>query len=108
MFHNQRHNQDSDHTSGEPTACGIHKVLMLVTILLAVIASLVVVSGSARSQISRLFGFDREIETNAKRMLAEGKQTFRLDTFGDEAFWGDMLQLHQAIQGAEFGGVVPG
>jgi mono/diheme cytochrome c family protein len=41
-------------------------------------------------------------------MIAEGKQTFRSDTFGDEAFWGDMLQLHQAIQGERFGGVGPG
>ncbi len=41
-------------------------------------------------------------------MLAEGRQTFRFDTFGDEAFWGGMLQLHQAIQGSEFGGVGPG
>src|SRR5262249_39004132 len=29
-------------------------------------------------------------------------------TFGDEAFWGDTLQLHQAIEGAQFGGVGPG
>jgi hypothetical protein len=30
-------------------------------------------------------------------MLAEGKQTFRFDTFGDEAFWGDTLKLHEAV-----------
>ena len=41
-------------------------------------------------------------------LLAEGKQTFRYDTFGDEAFWGDALQLHQAIQGVTFGGVGAG
>ncbi len=27
-------------------------------------------------------------------------QIFRLDTFGDQAFWGDTLKLHQAIEGA--------
>jgi hypothetical protein len=32
-------------------------------------------------------------------MLIEGKQTFRFDTFGDEAFWTDALQLHRAIEG---------
>src|SRR5947209_3878102 len=42
---------------------------------------------------------------NAARMLNEGKQTFRFDTFGDEAFWGDALKLHQAIAGSRFGGV---
>jgi hypothetical protein len=47
-------------------------------------------------------------DANAQRMLAEGKQTFRFDTFGDEAFWSDALQLHRAIAGANLGGVGPG
>ena len=38
-------------------------------------------------------------EQNAEALIAEGKQTFRFDTFGDEAFWGGQLQLHQAING---------
>ena len=33
-------------------------------------------------------------------LITEGRQTFRFDTFGDEAFWGDTLKLHQAIAGA--------
>jgi hypothetical protein len=33
---------------------------------------------------------------------------FRFDTFGDEAFWGDALKLHQAIEGTGFGGVGTG
>jgi hypothetical protein len=41
-------------------------------------------------------------------MLAEGRQTFRFDTFGSEHFWGDTLQLHKAIAGAKNGGVGPG
>ena len=41
-------------------------------------------------------------------MIKDGRQTFRFDTFGDEAFWGDTLQLHQAIEGAKLGGVGPG
>jgi hypothetical protein len=40
--------------------------------------------------------------------IEEGRQTFRFDTFGDEAFWGDTLQLHKAIEGAKLGGVGPG
>jgi hypothetical protein len=31
-------------------------------------------------------GFDRVILQNAFEMLQEGQQTFRFDTFGDEAF----------------------
>ena len=45
---------------------------------------------------------------SAARLIAEGKQTFRFDTFGDQAFWGDTLRLHQAIAGAKNGGVGPG
>src|SRR3954469_23898425 len=52
--------------------------------------------------------FDDQIGTNAQRMIDEGTQIFRFDTFGDEAFWGDMLKLHQAIEGASLGGVGPG
>jgi hypothetical protein len=44
----------------------------------------------------------------AKAMLEGGRQTFRKETFGDEAFWGDTLQLHKAIAGATLGGVGPG
>jgi hypothetical protein len=48
------------------------------------------------------------IYANALRMLKEGRQTFRFDTFGDEAFWGDTLKLHQAIVGSKLGGVGDG
>ena len=51
---------------------------------------------------------DRQIDKHAQRTLAEGRQIFRFDTFGDEAFWGDTIKLHQAIQGTRFGGVGPG
>ena len=43
--------------------------------------------------------FDELIQTNAKRMLDEGKQIFRFDTFGSEDFWGGKLGLHRAIVG---------
>jgi hypothetical protein len=49
--------------------------------------------------------FDQIIKDNSKSMMEEGREAFRFDTFGDEVFWGDTLQLHQAIQGANFGGV---
>lgn len=52
--------------------------------------------------------FDTEAARNAQMMLEEGKKTFRYDTFGSEAFWGDTLQLHKAIAGEKNGGVGPG
>ena len=41
-------------------------------------------------------------------LVAQGKQVFRFDTFGDQDFWGGALKLHRAIEGAQFGGVGPG
>lgn len=52
--------------------------------------------------------FDRAIIAHSQEMVEEGRDTFRFDTFGDEAFWGDTLQLHKAIEGSRFGGVGPG
>jgi len=46
--------------------------------------------------------------TNASDKAKRGRQTFRFDTFGDEAFWGGSLKLHQAIEGARLGGVGAG
>jgi hypothetical protein len=31
--------------------------------------------------------------------LADGKQIFRFDTFGDETFWTDTLRMHEVVQG---------
>src|SRR5947207_11166120 len=53
-------------------------------------------------------GFDRAITDNNARLINEGRQIFRFDTFGDEAFWGDTLKLHRAIAGAAHGGVGAG
>ena len=55
--------------------------------------------------ISRI---DRQIDRQAAQALAEGRRTFRYDTFGDESFWGGTLKLHQAIAGSGLGGVGPG
>jgi hypothetical protein len=55
-----------------------------------------------------LTGADAENARSAQAMLEEGKETFRYETFGSEAFWGDALQLHKAIVGEKNGGVGPG
>jgi hypothetical protein len=52
--------------------------------------------------------FQDKIDDNAKKMLADGRQIFRYDTFGSEAFWGDTLQLHKAILREKKGGIGKG
>lgn len=51
---------------------------------------------------------DLKTNNNASTMVDQGRATFRFDTFGDQAFWGDTLKLHEAIEGAKNGGVGSG
>ncbi len=95
--------------------------LFKIAVLLFTVAAMVVVL-SARSDASRadkqgrsrikldkpVTEADRQTDANAARMLSEGKNTFRFDTFGDELFWTNTLQLNRAIAGANLGGVGPG
>ncbi len=80
----------------------------LIALAVAVTTALLFVASPAGSRIVAFLGFDKEIDNNVDQMVSQGRQTFRFDTFGDEAFWGDMLKLHLAIEGTQFGGVGPG
>src|SRR5918992_1895166 len=85
-----------------------------ITITLAVILGFLIVtiysaqSAQGQEDGGSLSDFDSVIRENGREMIEEGRQIFRFDTFGDEAFWGDALQLHQAIAGEGLGGVGPG
>lgn len=79
------------------------------TIINACILALIAwtASGCSNSRADSLSAGDA-IHINALRMLNEGRQTFRYDTFGSEDFWGGVLKLHSAIAGTANGGVGPG
>ena len=91
-------------------------LLMLITSLTVVVAMLCSTSGSQAQgeppNNLNLTGYgtnaDPRTDNSVKQMMAEGRQTFRHDTFGDEAFWSGVLQLEKAIEGEKFGGVGPG
>jgi len=51
--------------------------------------------------------YDPLIIEHARAMISEGRETFRNDTFGSEAFWGDTLNLHAALDGSKGPGVSP-
>jgi cytochrome c5 len=76
---------------------------------LLVLLGSVLVNGSvsALSQ-ARAAGSPDPTVANANRMIAQGRNVFRFDTFGDEAVWGGVLGLDKAIEGARFGGVGAG
>jgi hypothetical protein len=53
--------------------------------------------------------WDNQIRGNTRTMMDQGRETFRYDTYGSEAFFGNTIGLHQAIEGSKFpGGVGPG
>jgi hypothetical protein len=52
--------------------------------------------------------FNAVIRENAASLFAQGRDIFRYDTFGSEAFWGGKLGLHRAIAGERFGGIAAG
>ena len=43
-----------------------------------------------------------------KSLVAEGREIFRFDTFGDEDFWSGLLHIDKAILGINNGGFGPG
>jgi hypothetical protein len=52
--------------------------------------------------------FNDAIKDNAGDLLKKGEAVFRFDTFGDEVFWTDALQLHKAIADEKHGGIGKG
>src|SRR4051812_10897872 len=60
------------------------------------------------SAVSKTHRTSTHRSTFEQRLYQQGRQVFRYDTFGDQAFWGDALQLHKAIEGSKLGGVGAG
>jgi len=84
---------------------GMSKILLIAAIAGICGLPLAIMSQSTNSGNR---DFDRVIQSNARNFIEDGRKTFRFDTFGDEAFWGDSLKLHQAIAGSKLGGVGSG
>lgn len=52
--------------------------------------------------------WNTDIRENADDMLEKGRAVFRFETFGNETFWTDKLQLHKAIADKGAGGIGEG
>jgi hypothetical protein len=94
----------------EPGAGGMRWPVMLGRLLLLLVAAAVLfeLSGSSSAGEQPQVAGAQSAQTEAARLVDQGRQIFRFDTFGDEKFWGDSLKLHRAVAGAENGGVGPG
>jgi hypothetical protein len=75
-------------------------------------AALLLVLGGALFNVSAVSKTNPQkasaLTAHEQMLLRQGRETFRFDTFGDEPFWGGVLGLHKAIEGAKHGGVGPG
>ncbi len=65
-------------------------------------------SSNSNTDTTMVDDSDDTIAQNAQKLVEEGRQIFRFDTFGDEVFWSETLKLHEAIAGSEFGGIGEG
>jgi len=84
-----------------------HKTILFMGVFL--FAGLVLLDESLRAgEEPELSKDDKKVDHQSQAAFKLGRQIFRFDTFGDEAWWGDTLKLHQAIAGARNGGVGPG
>ena len=72
----------------------------MTTLRLAAIATLLTVASMPVTLAHDTGVFDPRdfaTELHAVRQIGEGRHSFRYATFGDEAFWGDTLQLHRNL-----------
>lgn len=91
--------------------------ISVIGLLIAIVATSHRATAQSASDPSTSAATDSSIATagklasildHASNTIRQGRQIFRFDTFGDEAFWGGAVQLHRAIEGSRFGGVGPG
>jgi hypothetical protein len=82
-------------------------VTILAVVALAALIASSVTHASSENRPSGVL-LPSVLTSQNEKLLAEGRETFRFDTFGDQDFWGGTLQLHKAVEGARFGGVGPG
>jgi hypothetical protein len=99
--------EPADATRGRPRRWAVALGRLLLLLMAAGVLFELSGSSSAREQPQAASG-NQAVQTQATRLVDQGRQIFRFDTFGDEQFWGDSLKLHRAVAGAANGGVGPG
>ncbi len=92
----------------QPGRCGPRRVWALGLGIVVVSLAAALVSQGLQLRPAAAGGPVPTAVSPKRGVLEEGQSIFRFDTFGDEAFWGGQLRLHEAIAGEANGGVGPG
>jgi hypothetical protein len=81
---------------------------ILALLLLAAISLQCASTRSSEDRSGDPDSYQSSIKANADHLFEKGKAVFRYETFGDEVFWTDALQLHKAIADRDHGGLGDG
>ncbi len=87
---------------------GIRHAFVVMTTMMGIAAFCCSTSAAAHDRADKQARDDMRTDVDALKAIRDGRQMFRMNTFGSEAFWGDALGLHEAIAGSSNGGVGPG
>src|SRR5579872_4099954 len=93
-------------TSGRLLLCAL--IVSLCAVTAVTYGRTMFLTPDARAAETVLSDVDQSIEQNAGLMVDRGRDTFRYDTFGDEAFWTGALKLERALEGSALGGIGTG
>src|SRR5688572_19951406 len=80
-------------------------ILLGITFLIISMVQMQCTSSSNPHTSASVKETEDSVTVSANKMLADGKQIFRYETFGDESYWTDVLQINKAITGAKHGGI---
>jgi hypothetical protein len=71
-----------------------------IVLIIAVTTAFVALSLYAEQKHKQSTAPADAVVNHSEELVAQGRQIFRFDTFGDQDFWGGALQLHKALEGA--------
>jgi len=85
------------------------KQALIVTMLIAIVTCIQCSKSFQKTDEGQLSLEDKAIKIgNNKSLVAQGKEIFRFDDFGDKDFWSGLLHIDKAILGEKNGGYGPG
>jgi cytochrome c553 len=85
------------------------KLTVVIASLIVIVAFMQCSKTFKKTDTDSLSGKEQSMSSKKdKSLVAQGKEIFRFDDFGDKEFWSGLLHIDKAILGADNGGFGPG